>query len=93
MSVFFQFSGMLGPTAIACDPKTGNLYVARYDFAGCSDDGGIAVLSPKGDLLRTLSVPGPEVTGLTIEKGDTGSVKLLVTEASTGKLYRVQDTI
>merc|ERR1711939_927833 len=73
MSVFFQFSGMLGPTAIACDPKTGNLYVARYDFAGCSDDGGIAVLSPKGDLLRTLSVPGPEVTGLTIEnKGETG---------------------
>jgi len=93
MSVFFQFSGMLGPTSIACDTKTGNLYVARYDFAACADEGDIAVLSPKGVLLRTLSVPAPEVTGLTIEnKGETGPVKLLVTEASTGALYRVQDT-
>jgi len=93
MSVFFQFAGMLGPTSIACDAKTGNLYVARYDFAACADEGGIAVLSPKGVLLRTLSVPAPEVTGLTIEnKGETGPVKLLVTEASTGALYRVQDT-
>merc|ERR1711998_788629 len=94
MSVFFQFSGMLGPTAIACDPKTGNLYVARYDFAACAEEGGIAVLSPKGALLRTLAVPAPEVTGLTIEnKGETGPIKLLVTEASTGALYRVQDTM
>jgi hypothetical protein len=33
MSVFYQFSGRMGPSAIAIDTD-GNLYVARYDFAG-----------------------------------------------------------
>jgi DNA-binding beta-propeller fold protein YncE len=30
-SVFYQFSGRLGPTALAID-ELGNLYVARYEF-------------------------------------------------------------
>jgi len=34
-SVFHQFSGRLGPTAIAVSPS-GHLYVARYDFTECS---------------------------------------------------------
>lgn len=33
MSVFYQFSGRMGPSAIAID-EDGNLYVARYDFSG-----------------------------------------------------------
>ncbi len=32
-SVFFQFSGRMGPSAVCCD-SDGNVYVARYDFAG-----------------------------------------------------------
>jgi hypothetical protein len=32
-SVFHQFSGRLGPSALAVDAD-GNLYVARYDFSG-----------------------------------------------------------
>lgn len=32
MSVFHQFSGGFGPTALACDKKY--LYVAHFDFAG-----------------------------------------------------------
>ena len=92
MSVFCQFSGLLGPTALACDTKTGNLYVARYDFKACADEGMIVVLSPKGEELRTLSVPAPEVTGIVIENsGETGEVSLLVTEATTGALYRIAD--
>ncbi len=32
-SVFYQFSGRMGPSALCCDSE-GTLYVARYDFAG-----------------------------------------------------------
>ena len=93
MSVFHQFSGMLGPTALACDPKSGNLYVARFDFKECAEVGCIVVLSPKGEVLRELAVPAPEVTGVVIEPNkDTGGVTLLVTEATTGGLYRIADT-
>merc|ERR1712054_4246 len=67
MSVFHQFSGLLGPTSLCCDPKTGNLYVARFDFKDCADKGFISVLSPKGEELRDLTIPAPEVTGITID--------------------------
>merc|ERR1711934_180072 len=94
MSVFHQFSGMLGPTALACDSKTGNLYVARFDFKACSEEGAIVVLSPKGIELRTLTVPAPEISGIVIENQGTadGPVKLAVTEASSGALYRITDS-
>jgi len=93
MSVFHQFSGMLGPTALACDSKTGNLYIARYDFKACSEEGIIVVLSSQGVELRTLSVPAPEITGIVIENPrDSGAVALVVTEATSGALYRVVDT-
>jgi len=91
MSVFHQFAGMLGPTAIAVDAATGNLYVARFDFQGCAAEGTISVLSPGGKELRELSVPAPEVTGIAIEKTEGGGVTLVITEASTGALYRVVD--
>jgi len=93
MSVFHQFSGMLGPTALACDPATGNLYVARFDFKGCSDEGCIVVLSPKGVELRVLPLPAPEISGIAIENPGAGGpgVTLIVTEASTNALYRVED--
>merc|ERR1711934_1092438 len=93
MSVFHQFSGLLGPSALACDPKTGNLYVARYDFKSVAAEGTISVLSPKGVELRTLSVPAPEITGIVIEPAkEGGGVSLVITEASTGAPYRIADT-
>merc|ERR1712070_249555 len=92
MSVFCQFAGLLGPTALACDPKNGNLYVARFDFKACASEGVIVVLSPKGEELRTLAMPAPEITGITIENPkETGATTLLVTEATTGALYRIVD--
>jgi hypothetical protein len=32
-SVFYQLSGSVGPSAIACDKK-GNIYVAQYEVSG-----------------------------------------------------------
>ena len=43
-SVFHQFSGRLGPTAIAISPD-GKIYVARFDFAETSQNGVISILT------------------------------------------------
>lgn len=89
-SVFYQFSGRVGPSALAIDDM-GNLYVARYEFAQ-SDldnevDGMISVLNPNGILVGELIIPKlPEITGLYIstkikenlyftEKNSTGILK------------------
>jgi len=81
-SVFYQFSGGLGPSCCACDGQ-GNLYVASYDFTG-STEGSIYGISPEGKLFATLTVPGPEITGITINQ-DTN--RLYATEASTASIY------
>merc|ERR1712178_249636 len=93
MSVFYQFSGLLGPTALCCDAKTGNLYVGRFDFKGCAEEGVVTVLSSKGEKLRDLTIPAPEVTGIVVDTraNSDDTFSLLVTEASTGALYRIQD--
>ena len=43
-SVFHQFSGRFGPTALAMN-LDGRLYVARFDFTECSKHGLISVLN------------------------------------------------
>ena len=43
-SVFHQFSGRFGPSALAMSPD-GKLYVARFDFTECSKNGLITVLN------------------------------------------------
>ena len=43
-SVFHQFSGRLGPTALAVSPE-GQLYCARYDFSEANKNGLISVLN------------------------------------------------
>ena len=34
LTVFHQFSGRYGPTAIASHPESGNLYVSLFEFKG-----------------------------------------------------------
>mmetsp|Transcript_19331 Transcript_19331/g.33244 ORF Transcript_19331/g.33244 Transcript_19331/m.33244 type:complete len:289 (+) Transcript_19331:96-962(+) len=89
MSVFHQFSGALGPTALACDAN-GFLYVARYDFAstpgGEGEQGTISVLSPSGYIEYEMPCPAPQITGLTFHK--TQRNLLYVTEGSTDCVYR-----
>jgi len=43
-SVYHQFSGRFGPTALAMHPD-GKLYVARFDFTECSKNGLISIIN------------------------------------------------
>jgi len=67
-SVFYQFSGRLGPTALAVSPQ-GHLYVARYDFTEANKNGLISILSDSGEHEEDLIVHDcPELTGLFFSK-------------------------
>lgn len=85
-TVFHQFSGRMGPTAVCCDSGRGLIYVARYELPEFAERGVISVLSPEGQLLKDLDVPGPEVTGLALSQD--GSY-LLVTEATTNAVHKL----
>lgn len=65
-SVFYQFSGGVGPSSLTLDGQ-GNLYVAQYDIRESNSDGIIYVLSTAGKLLKTISTSGPEISGLAIQ--------------------------
>jgi sugar lactone lactonase YvrE len=56
-SVFHQFSGRFGPTAIAVDPN-GSIYCARFDFTDVSEEGIITILNEKGEVENNLSIDG-----------------------------------
>jgi sugar lactone lactonase YvrE len=92
-SVFFQFSGLLGPTAVAIEPRSGNLYVARYDFAATrpgapQPQGVISVITQEGVLVEDISTPHPELTGLVFrQEGD--AIFLYLTESSSSSIYRI----
>lgn len=88
-SVFHQFSGRLGPTAIAVSPQ-GQLYVARYDFSECSKNGIISILNSETGLCESeLSVQdASEITGLFFSRVQDDI--LYATESSTNSLLKIQ---
>lgn len=68
LSVFHQFSGRFGPTAIATS-HSDLIYVARYEFSVISSDGMISVLNNNGDSIDNIMIPGaPEINGLSFSK-------------------------
>ena len=52
-SVFHQFSGRFGPSALAMHPD-GRLFAARFDFTESSKHGLISVLNPDGVVEEEL---------------------------------------
>jgi len=67
-SVFHQFSGRLGPTALAFSAD-GKIYAARYDFMEVNPNGIISVITPEGEVLEELIINDcPEITGLFFSK-------------------------
>jgi sugar lactone lactonase YvrE len=78
----------MGPSAIVVDKaRSGLIYVALFDVAEAGqEEGEIAVLSPGGEHLRSIKLPGPEVSGLALSPD--GSF-LVATEASTGGIHRI----
>ena len=86
--MFHQFTGHLGPTALAVSPK-GKLFVACYDFSECEKHGAIVVLSEKGELEEELVVADcSEITGLFFSKVQDDI--LYATESSTNALLKIQ---
>ena len=61
--LFYKFEGY-GLDGMACD-KNGNLYVTRHE------KGTIVILSPDGELLREIKVPGTKPSNITFYKNTT----------------------
>ena len=87
-SVFHQFSGRLGPSAIAISPS-GRLFVARFDFTEANANGLISVLDDSGECEEELIVHDcAEITGLFFSKVQDDI--LYATEKSTNSLLKIQ---
>jgi len=84
-SVFHQLSGRFGPTALAVNKNTGDIFVAHFDFAENTENGRIVVIDNEGEVSAIMSVPGPEITGLCLTQNQKF---LLITEASGNSLYK-----
>lgn len=86
-TVFYQFGGRLGPSALCCDHNAGGLlYVARPEAPDVSDKGLVSVLTPEGDLVRHIEVPGPDVTSLALSLDYR---YLYIAEGTTNTIYRL----
>jgi sugar lactone lactonase YvrE len=67
-SVYYQFSGRFGPTAVAVS-QSDLLYVARYEFQQVSEEGVISVINHKGNVINNITIPGcPEISGMTFSR-------------------------
>jgi hypothetical protein len=88
-TVFHQFSGRFGPSAIFC--YNSKFYVSLFEFNEISETGMIAVLNTGGELIEKLAIEtGAEITGLFIyeeEEGEKEEEVILVTESCN--IFRV----
>jgi len=90
-SVFYQFSGSFGPTALAMHQK-GYLFVARYEMPEISQNGVISIINEKGEWITDLVIPQcPEITGLWLSKLHPDI--LYMTEKTHNFLYKIRITI
>ena len=95
-SVFFQFSGRIGPRALSID-ELGNLYCARYetqDNSGTIDinnslDGLITVLDSSGIIKGEITIPkSPEIISILIPSRKKDSLFYTLNENKT--IYKIK---
>lgn len=93
-SVFYQFSGRIGPSALALD-ENGNLFVARFEYSPVDlemeseADGIISVINKEGLQIGELTLPElPEITGLYISPKKREN--LYVTERNSTGIFRIK---
>lgn len=93
-SVFYQFSGRIGPSALALDDN-GYLFVARFEYSPLDEDnpneqdGIISVVNKKGQLIGELTLPNlPEISGLYISPKKREN--LYLTEKTLPHIYKIK---
>ena len=92
-SLFYQFSGRVGPTALTLD-EDGNLFVARFEFQTKDNDenGIISAINKSGNLVGELIIPKKsEITGLLIPL-NSHNTKMYITEKKTNGLLCIDIT-
>ena len=80
-TVFHQFSGRMGPSAISF--YNSFYYVSLFEFNDIDNKGMLAVLNEEGDLVEKIRLPtGAEITGLqfTPPSLDNNHITALITE-------------
>ena len=66
-TVFHQFSGRMGPTAITRFDS--QYYVALFQFEDIASTGAVAVINSLGEMIQKFIMPiGPQITGLYIDE-------------------------
>jgi len=89
-SIFYQFSGRVGPTALCLDEQ-GVLFVARFEFQNKENDenGIISAINKNGKLVGELIIPKKsEITGLLIPLSKNNR-KMYVTEKKTNGILSI----
>ena len=66
-SVFHQFSGRLGPTAL-CITENGMLYAANFDYEEVCSKGKVSVLNSSGVLVKYFTTPISEIENMSFSK-------------------------
>lgn len=84
-SVFYQFSGAVGPSGIDVDAE-GNLFVTRFEHKGLGTPGYLTVIEPSGKLVTEIVTAAPEVTGVAYHNATN---MIYITEASTNSIFRI----
>ncbi len=85
-SVFKQFSGGFGPTAVAIDSK-GHLIVARSSLVLPGAKGFVTVLDDDGNVIVDVPGPGPDMTGLCVGRSAEGAEMVYISEGTTGSVH------
>ena len=84
-SVFYQFSGGVGPSCICCD-ALGNIYVGHYEIKESGQEGRVFEISKSGKLASMIQTPNaPEISGIAYWDNT-----IYITERSSGSVFRVE---